>query len=66
MTGCTSHPAPGEKFCKVHKNHSSPALSPDQISQESLKQLNSQHSSREKFMNTGMERDNIFVLEGIC
>ena len=69
MTGCTLHPAPGEKFCKLHKNHSSPALSPalspDQISQESLKNLNRQHTNREKFINTGRERDNIFVVEVI-
>ena len=56
MTGCTIHLASGEKFCKEHMNHRYPALSPDQISKESLKDLNNQHTSQEKFMNTGKEK----------
>ena len=36
MTGCTIHPAPGDKFCKAHKNHESPALSPNNLSKNSL------------------------------
>ena len=66
MTGCTNHPAPGEKFCQEHCNHMSPALCPDQLTKESLSDLNSQQSSRERFMNSGLERDNIFVVEGLC
>jgi hypothetical protein len=65
-TGCTNHPAPGEKFCSEHRNHVSPALCPDQLSKESLKNLNCQQTSRERFMSTGLERDNIFVVEGLC
>ena len=65
MTGCTNHPAPGEKFCQSHHNHKSPALSPDQISKQTLENLNKQHSNREKFLLSGLERDNIFVLEGL-
>ena len=64
MTGCTIHPAPGDKFFKAHKNHETPALSPDNLSKDSLKSLNSQHTNRERIMNTGKERDNIFVVEG--
>ena len=62
--GCTNHPAPGERFCSFHVHHKSPALSPNQISKESLASLNGQQSSREKFLMTGLERDNIFVVEG--
>ena len=63
--GCTNHPAPGERFCSFHVHHKSPALSPNQISKESLVSLNSQQSNREKFLMSGLERDNIFVVEGI-
>ena len=65
MTGCTNHPAPGEKFCPEHSNHMSPALCPSQLTKESLSDLNSQQSSRERFMSSGLERDNIFVVEGL-
>ena len=64
MTGCTMHPAPGEKFCSTHSGHASPALSPDQISSESLRMLNKQHSNRQKTLETELERDNIFVVKG--
>ena len=40
-------------------------MTPDQMSRESLNQLNNQHSNREKFLMTGLERDNIFVVEGV-
>ena len=63
-TGCTNHPAPGEKFCSEHKSHASPALCPDQLTKETLSSLNTQQTSRERFMSTGLERDNIFVVEG--
>ena len=63
-TGCTNHPAPGEKFCPHHHDHKSPVMCPDQLSRESLESLNGQHSNRENFMSTNMERDNIFVVEG--
>ena len=56
FSGCTNHPAPGERFCKFHQNHKSPVLTPNQISKESLES--------EKFLMTGLERDNIFVVEG--
>ena len=65
FSGCTNHPAPGEKFCKEHVQHTSPVITPDKISRESLTALNDQHSSREKFLMTGLERDNIFVVEGV-
>ena len=65
ITGCTNHPAPGQKFCTTHQNHESPVVTPDQMSRESLNQLNNQHSNREKFLMTGLERDNIFVVEGV-
>ena len=64
FSGCTNHPAPGEWFCKFHQNHKSPVLTPNQISKESLASLNSQQSNREKFLMTGLDRDNIFVVEG--
>ena len=64
MTGCTMHPAPGEKFCSNHSGHTSPALSPGQISSESLSMLNKQHSNRQRFLVTELERDNIFVVKG--
>ena len=48
----------------LHHDHKSPVLTPNQISKESLASLNGQQSSREKFLMTGLERDNIFVVEG--
>ena len=63
--GCTLHPSPGERFCNFHKDHSSPALAPNQLSKDSLAALNNQHTNRENFLMTGLERDNIFVVEGI-
>ena len=62
--GCTNHPAPGQKFCQNHEGHTSPVLTPTQLSAESLKALNSQHTNRERFLMTGLERDNIFIIEG--
>ena len=62
--GCTNHPAPGERFCSAHKDHKSPAVTPDKISRESLDKLNKQHSNIEKFLSTGLDRDNIFFVEG--
>ena len=59
------HPAPGQIFCSSHQQQSSPVLTPLQMSRESLKDLNTQQSNREKFMMTGLERDNVFVIEGI-
>ena len=63
--GCINHPAPGERFCSLHKEHKSPVLTPNQISKESLETLNNEHSSQEKFWMTGLERDNVFVIEGL-
>ena len=63
-SGCTNHPAPGERFCSYHTNHTSPALTPNQLSKASLSELNQQHTSREKFLSSGLERDNIFVVQG--
>ena len=63
-TGCTNHPAPGEKFCPRDHNHKSPVMCPDQLSKESLESLNSQQSNRENFLSINMDRDNIFVVEG--
>ena len=40
-------------------------LTPNQLSKESLASLNQEHSNREKFLMTGLERDNIFVVEGL-
>ena len=65
LTGCTNHPAPGEKFCSQHKDHLSPALTPDQLTKETLNNLNCQQTSRERFMGSGLERDNIFVVEDL-
>ena len=56
---------PGQRFCSLHKQHNSPALTPNQLSKESLASLNQEHSNREKFLMTGLERDNIFVVEGL-
>ena len=64
-TGCTNHPAPGEKFCPQHSDHQSPVMCPGQLSKESLENLNGQHTNRENFLSSNMERDNIFVVEGI-
>ena len=40
-------------------------MCPGQLSKESLENLNGQHTNRESFLNSNMERDNIFVVEGI-
>ena len=61
LIGCTNHPAPGQKFCSIHEQHTSPVMTPDQMWKESLHALNLQHS---KFIMSGLERDNIFIVEG--
>ena len=59
-TGCTKHPAPGQKFCADHKDYQSPVLLPDQLTKESLENLNRQHKN-----NSNLEVDMLFIIESI-
>ena len=59
-TGCTKHPAPGQKFCGDHKNYPSPVLLPGQLEKESLDILNRQHKQE-----SNLEADMLFIIESI-
>ena len=55
IIGCTKHPAPGEKYCRLHKDVETPAILPVALSKETREQLNKQQS---------LENDMLFVVEG--
>ena len=60
ITGCTKHPAPGQKFCSDHKENESLVILPHQLSKESLESLNKQHKAE-----SNLENDMLFVIESI-
>ena len=61
ITGCEALPVPGSVYCKLHKEEQTPALTPNNISKETLQTLNKENRQR----TAELERDSIFVIEKI-
>ena len=60
ITGCTKHPAPGNKFCPEHQGYQSPVLLPSQVSKETRDKLNKQQRMRSE-----LDVDMLFIVESI-
>ena len=60
ISGCTKHPAPGNKFCSEHQDYQSPVLLPHQVTKESLEKLNRQHK-----LHSNLEPDILFIIESL-
>ena len=64
LTGCTTTPIPGSKFCSIHKTEDSPVVLKENLSSNSRSQLYN-FRSRTKQTQLHLPDDDLFVVESI-
>ena len=64
LTGCTSMPTPGSKFCSSHQNEDSPVILKENLTSNSRSQLYN-FRSRTKQTQLDLPDDDLFVVESI-
>ena len=64
LTGCTSMPAPGSKFCPLHKSAESPVILKEVLSSESKSRLD-KFRSKSKQTQLDIPDDDLFIVESI-
>ena len=63
ITGCSSIPIPGKRFCSRCENLETPALSSEQLNKESRNKLRNERS--DKTNSREAPQDNIYIIESI-